>query len=410
MSRRAPRIAWSIAVVAAALDLLCIPLIVVNRDAPVFSYIASPLGQIALSFVATGIALLGGAVAARHPGNAIGWTVLVTASCFALGRLAAHYGIYGMFTAPGALPAGGFAIWIGYELVLMSALAAVFIFLLFPNGRPASPRWTPIVWAAGLCAVVFVVSSALRPGSLDSPWGPFENPYGLGGDAGIAISGLQQISGAGALIFAMLGAVALVVRLRAARGVERQQLKFVVYPWALLSISLPFMYAWFSTPLFGKGLGFLDVAITVVVLILFAVLPAAAGFAILRYRLYDIDLLINRTVVYGATSAAIAVTFWFGIVALQPLLSRLTPGNEIAVAGSTLVSFALFQPIRRRVQDAVDRRFARSRYDAARTLDAFADRLRDEVDLDELRSDLIAAVRQTMAPAHASLWLRKRAR
>jgi len=136
----------------------------------------------------------------------------------------------------------------------------------------------------------------------------------------------------------------------------------------------------------------------------------AIYFAILRRRLYDIDLLINRTLVYGATSAAIALTFFGGIVVLQALLRPLTSGSEYAIAASTLVSFALFQPVRRRVQSAVDRRFDRSRYDAARTLDAFAVRLRDEVDLDAVRADLIGVIFKTMRPAHASVWLRERAR
>ena len=141
-----------------------------------------------------------------------------------------------------------------------------------------------------------------------------------------------------------------------------------------------------------------------------ASIPVWLAIAILRHRLYDVDLLIKRTVVYGATSAAIAATFFLGIVALQPVLRPLTSGSELATAASTLVSFALFQPIRRRIQEAVNRRFDRSRYDAARTLDAFADRLRDEVDLDALRAHLLGSVRQTMAPSHASLWLRERAR
>ena len=136
-------------------------------------------------------------------------------------------------------------------------------------------------------------------------------------------------------------------------------------------------------------------------------IPISVAIAILRYRLYDIDLLIKRTLVYGATSAAIAVTFFLGVVALQRALTPLTSGSELAVAASTLFSFALFQPIRRRVQDAVNRRFDRSRYNAARTVDGFADQLRDEVNLDELRVDLLGAVQLTMAPAHVSLWLRK---
>jgi ABC-type methionine transport system permease subunit len=139
-------------------------------------------------------------------------------------------------------------------------------------------------------------------------------------------------------------------------------------------------------------------------------IPISVAIAILRDRLYDIDVLINRTIVYGATSAAIAFTFFLGLVALQPLLRPITNGSDLGVAAATLISFALFQPIRRRVQDAVNRRFDRSRYNAARTVDAFADQLRDEVNIDELRADLLGAVHLTMAPTHASLWLRERAR
>jgi hypothetical protein len=139
-------------------------------------------------------------------------------------------------------------------------------------------------------------------------------------------------------------------------------------------------------------------------------IPISVAIAILRYRLYDIDLLIKRTIVYGASTAAIAALFWLGILALQRLLSPVTSGSEVAIAASTLVSLALFQPIRRRVQDAVDRRFDRSRYSAARTVDGFAEQLRDEVNLDELRADLLGAVQLTMAPAYSSLWLRERTR
>jgi hypothetical protein len=147
-----------------------------------------------------------------------------------------------------------------------------------------------------------------------------------------------------------------------------------------------------------------------VVYVSLASVPVWLAIAILRHRLYDIDLLIKRTVVYGATTAAIGATFFLGLVALQSVLRPITNGSDLAVAAATLVSFALFQPLRRVVQNAVDRRFDRSRYDAARTLDLFADRLRDEVDLDALRSHLIGSVQQTMAPTHTSLWLREVAR
>jgi hypothetical protein len=142
------------------------------------------------------------------------------------------------------------------------------------------------------------------------------------------------------------------------------------------------------------------------VIVAFMTIPVAIGIAILRYRLYDIDVLINRALVYGATSAGIAIAFFAGIIVLQAVLRPLTGGSEVAVAISTLASVALFQPLRSRMQGAVDRRFYRSRYDAARTLDVFSVRLRDEVDLDAVRSDLVRAVHETVQPAHASVWLR----
>jgi hypothetical protein len=215
------------------------------------------------------------------------------------------------------------------------------------------------------------------------------------------------------LIFPPMVAALLLLRTRRARGDERFQMRWLAYAsaiaaacWLLRFLTDDQFSPWASEPnaqviaLMGR----LGLNITAFVLI-----PVAMAIAIFKYRLYDINLVINRTVVYGATSAAIAGAFWLVIVALQPALRAVTSGTELAVAASTLVSFALFQPIRRRVQDAVDRRFDRSRYDAARMLDLFADRLRDEVDLDALRADLLGAVHQTMLPAHASLWLRERA-
>jgi hypothetical protein len=199
----------------------------------------------------------------------------------------------------------------------------------------------------------------------------------------------------------LLPVAAIVSRFRTAHGNERQQIKWFAYTSSI--VALFFVGSGFVPTFFLTDVGAV-VAVAAVDLI-----PISVAIAILRYRLYDIDLLINRTIVYGATSAAIAVTFFLGLVALQAALRPFTSGSEIAVAASTLFSFALFQPLRRRVQDAVNRRFDRARYDAARTVDAFADQLRDEVDLDELRADLLGVVSQTMSPAHSSLWLRERA-
>jgi hypothetical protein len=224
-------------------------------------------------------------------------------------------------------------------------------------------------------------------------------------------SAVFPFAGVGFLVLAgvVIAAFAsLALRFRDARGVERQQLKWFAYAGALLAFAI--VLNAFAQLKYVADATLIQNAqpkpVQYLLILAMCLLPVSVGVAVLRYRLYDIDLLINRTLVYGATSAAIAATFFIGIVALQALLHPLTAGSELAIAASTLVSFALFQPIRRWVQDAVDRRFDRSRYDAARTLDLFADRLRDEVDLDALREDLLASVRATMAPAHTSLWLR----
>jgi hypothetical protein len=200
------------------------------------------------------------------------------------------------------------------------------------------------------------------------------------------------------LVTMIASATSLWYRARRAGSVERQQLKLLAYAAGIVTVTIVAVVS-LGVPLL--------ISAEIITYALLAI-PIAVAIAILRYRLYDIDLLIKRTVVYGATTAAIAATFFLGIVALQGALRPLTSGSELAVAVSTLFSFALFQPIRRRVQDAVDRRFDRSRYDAARTVDAFAEELRDEVDLDSLSADLLAAVSRTMSPAHAGLWLRKR--
>jgi hypothetical protein len=271
--------------------------------------------------------------------------------------------------------------------------------VVFPTGRPLTTRWRGVLWLAAGAFVLTSASTALTPGPITEAFVEFSNPIGIEDGP---IQRVLRSSAPPVLFLSIAAAVAsLIVRFRRARGVERQQMKWLVY--ALFVLAMTFGA---SATLFlgGQPSALAEIAAALAVLLI----PLAVAIAILRYRLYDVDLLIKRTVVYGVTTAAIAATFYLGIVALQGMLRPLTSSSELAVAASTLVSFALFQPIRRRVQDAVDRRFDRSRYDASRTLDSFAERLRDEVDLDTLRADLTGAVRQTMAPAHTSLWLRQR--
>jgi len=228
---------------------------------------------------------------------------------------------------------------------------------------------------------------------LDEPFVP--NPVSPFREGAFSFGAVQLPANAMLLTAQVASVVALVLRFRRSSGIERLQMKWFVYASALTAVCL------LLVPVLQTQKPF-----QIFIVLSLNAIPIAAGIAILRYRLYDIDLLINRTLVYGATSAALAATFFAGILGLQALLRPITGGSQLAIAFSTLVCFALFQPIRRRAQDEFDRRFYRARYDAARAIDAFSVRLRADVDLDSVRADLIAVVRETIHPAHASVWLR----
>jgi hypothetical protein len=293
------------------------------------------------------------------------------------------------------------SIWLNSWLYVPGFVTALILPpLLFPSGRPPSRRWLPVFWIALLVLVVATAAEMFAPGPLYNG-APIDNPLGIAGPVGEAMTTVVVVVPLLLLACVVLSCAAFVVRMRQSRGVERAQLKWFAYTAAIMAIG-------FALTIGLYLLGWRTQFFTDLYLLALGALPIAIAVAILRHRLYDIDVLINRTLVYGATTAAIASTFFLGILTLTQVLRPITQGSEVAVAVSTLASFALFQPIRRRVQDAVDRRFHRSRYDAWRTLDTFADQLRDEVDLDTLRTDLIDVVRQTMVPAHASLWLRER--
>jgi hypothetical protein len=344
-----------------------------------------------------GFAAVAALILRREPRHAVGWIFAIVAVSGGAVHLLQEYALLALFARP-PLPGGTWAAWIVHwawfgEIVLLMIVLPV----VFPTGRPLTTRWRGVLWLAAGAFVLTSASTALTPGPITEAFVEFSNPIGIEDGP---IQRVLRSSAPPVLFVSIAAAVAsLIVRFRRARGVERQQMKWLVY--ALFVLAMTFGA---SATLFlgGQPSALAEIAAALAVLLI----PAAVGIAILRYHLYDIDLLIKRTVVYGATTAAIATTFFLGILTLTQVLRPITQGNELAVAASTLASFALFQPIRRRVQDAVDRRFDRSRYDASRALDSFAERLRDEVDLDTLRADLIGAVRHTMAPAHTSLWLR----
>jgi hypothetical protein len=388
---------------SAAMTVVGLTLIAITpRDAvPDGSRFDEVLGYLVLQTTLSG---LGALLAWRRPENLVGWLLSAAGLVSALQYFTAGYAVYGSFSGllPGAVTAAWIYSWSGVGLGLFVGVVTV----TFPDGRTRTSAGRAAIFVLIVGVLVLGLMLALRPGPL-TRFPSVENPFAWRG--GTEVLTLMLVGGITCALAGLILAVKqLIDRGRQGTPTERQQLKWFLWSSVLFGTTMLIAFPL----LFGASRNDRTTlyAVSLLVALAMATLPVSISIAILRYRLYDIDLLVKRTVVYGATSAAIAATFFVGIVALQPLLRLLTSGSELSIAASTLVSFALFQPIRRRVQNAVDQRFDRSRYDAGRTLDAFADRLRDEVDLDALRAELLVAVRQTMAPAHTSLWLRERAK
>lgn len=354
-----------------------------------------------LSFPVTGFLL-----AVRLPRNPIGWLFLLVGLGFFGAFGLEEYAVRALVTDPGSLPFGIWAAWVSSWIWIFWMVPVALAILLFPDGRVATPRARPLVWLVGLWTVTQFVLVAFAPRGIPSErLASFANPVGI--DAVAALATVEEVTGVGFTLVMLASLGTLVLRLRRARGRERLQLRWFVYSAVLLlSVALLLLTVEALVTFFGLPQTGLDELLWFAFISSFAGLPLAAAVAILRYRLYDIDALINRTLVYGAVSALLAATYFGGAVVIQSLLRPFTTGSELAVAGSTLLVVALFQPLRGRVQDVVDRRFYRSRYDAARTLDAFSSRLRDQVELDAVQADLVGVVHDTIRPAHASLWLR----
>ena len=338
-------------------------------------------------FVAA-FATMGALVASRRPRNPIGWILLGAAAAYSVGGLTIT-----QTEGDGSAPA--LVHWLS-TWVWMAGIgpAATFGLLLFPDGRLPSPRWRAFAWFAAVSIVLTVAGIAFEPGRFEGD--TVENPLGLAAAPGLV--DMIQTVGPAALAVAVIGSIAsLFVRFRRARSVERQQLKWLSYTGAMVGVAM-------ATALVieaAAGDRAVDLTNTIISLALAAV-PVAMGIAILRHRLYDIDVVINRTLVYGALTAMLA-----GVYLGTVLLVGLGVGQSgPAVAVSTLAVAGLFRPARSRIQAAVDRRFYRRRYDAAQTLEAFGGRLRDELDLEALGEDLRGVVADTVQPAHVSLWLR----
>ena len=393
--RRAARLSWSLCAVSVALVVASLVFSLLARDVPnqgdfgtLFDFL---FGLAMLVFP-----VVGALIASRRPENSIGWLFCAVGVPLGLSGAANGWAAYALFENPGGLPGAELAAWLA-EWIFLPAIFAVpsLLFLLFPDGRPPTRRWRPVVLLVAVATFAATVAGALSPGRLEErPFRGVDNPVGIEGAGGA----LDAISGVGfsvLFISILLAVVALVLRFRRARGDERQQLKWFASAAALFALACVAAL----TPWMGSS----DTVGQMAILLAFAGIPVAAGVAILRYRLYDIDVVINRALVYGALTATLAGAY-LGLVLLLQL--ALSPGSDLAIAGSTLAVAALFRPARARIQAAVDRRFYRHRYDAARTLQRFGGRLRDEVDLAALDAELSAVVRETLQPTHVSLWLR----
>src|SRR5215207_8266068 len=343
---------------------------------------------ITIVFAATGVL-----IASRHPANAIGWTFLGAAVAAGLASLAGSYAEYWVDGRHGSEWLGKTAAWYG-ELSWMPFILVpvTFLLLLFPDGRLLSRRWRLVAWCAGVGIAGNFVLEGLRPGPIPE-YPQIRNPYGVESSV---LEGLKALTVLALLIGILGSALSLILRFRRARGEQRLQMKWLAFAGAVAAVTVPLGTA--AAFLVGE-IAFVPIELSVLGL------PAATGVAILRHRLYDIDVVINRTLVYGALTATLALTYLGSVLLLQLALSGITEGSGLAVAASTLAVAALFRPARARIQEEVDRRFYRRKYDAQRTLERFGTHLRDEVDLDALGGELRAVVTQSMQPASISLWL-----
>jgi hypothetical protein len=394
IGRASVRLAWSLWALAVGLTGLSLLLLTLNLSHPGTHIFDWWLDNALVVIDAT----VGAIVASRRPQNPVGWLLCLSGVAVSISSFTSQYAIYALLARPDSTPAGEAMAWIAaWLLPIMSGLQVSYV-LLFPTGRLPSRRWRWLAWLTVAYMVVGVVVSAFSPGAYLGSLGPIRNPLGIEGFTVVYKAVLYTMAPFlyGAAAFSVL------MRLGRAVGVERQQIKWFAYAAALYALSIilnvitlaidaPRWFEWAGTAFFTA------VGTTV---------PISIGIAILRYRLYEIDLLINRTLVYGSLTATLVALYFGAIVVLQRLFVLLTgQQSTLAVVASTLVIAALFTPLRRRIQSFIDRRFYRRKYDARKTLEAFSAQLRNETDLEALSGDLVSVVRETMQPAHVTLWL-----
>jgi len=399
-TRLASWLAWSACALSLTLTGVALVLLAANRSHPnvhVFDY-----GTV-LTVITVSTSPVGALIASRRPQNLVGWIICAIGLGSGIEHFAGQYAIYALLLSePNSRVGGEVLAWVVSWLWVPSAGLLAFLLILFPDGRLASGRWRWFAWLSATALTAGTVSAAFLPGPIDG-LGPIRNPLGIEGTRqllGPVVSGSAALAEG---LLALVAAVSLLLRLRHARGEERQRIKWFAYAITVMAggffltytvaEAIDVRWVWWA----GFGLTMASVL----------GVQLSIAIAILKHRLYDIDLLINRTLVYGPLTAMLALVYFGGVVGLQAALRVLT-GQEstLAVVASTLAIAALFNPLRGQVQGFVDRRFYRRKYDAAKTLATFNARLRDQTELETLSSDVIGVVRETMQPAHVRLWLR----
>ena len=398
--RAASWLAWlasGFAIICACLGVLFLVLNGVGIGSKEFDY--SAVGAV----LGVAFSAVGGVIASQRPANPIGWLFLAVGLSQGFDSFDTQYGRYALVTNPGSLPGGPLMVWMAsWTFVPGLGLAATLTLLLFPTGRLPSPRWRWVTWAVAAAIALMVVPPAVVL------W-PMKGRALVGGADPAQIAGgwVLSLEELGLLLIVacmIASAISLVVRFRRAGGQERQQMKWLTYAgvvFVIIFVSSLFI----PRPLRASEMW--PVASLVLLVTVYPSIPVAVGVAIMRHRLYDIDLLINRTLVYGTLTASLVAIYFGGIVLLQRVFVVFTgQQSTLAVVASTLLIAALFNPLRKRIQSFIDRSFYRRKYDARKTLEAFSTKLRDETDLEALSGDLVEVVTETMQPVYVSLWLR----
>jgi hypothetical protein len=401
-------LAWSTCALSAGMAVLGVLFVVVLSRSPhsiiIDQWLENVMVMVVFSPLLAMVTVLsfstmGAVIVSRRPDNIIGWLFCTLGFVGGVRLLSTEYAAYSL-VVQSSLSLGSEALaWLASWLWVPDVGIYLFLALLFPDGRLPSARWRPFAWLIGAVVMMATVAVALSPGPIRG-LDPIDNPLGMERLPNVAV--LTE-----ALLYA-LGVVALasvLVRLRRSRGVERQQIKWFAYSGVVLAASTVITYVLSE----ASSLQWLGWVAFVPGMVGNAGMPVAVGIAILRYRLYEIDIIINRTLVYGSLTAMLVGVYLGSVISMQYAFRVLTGQQEqpqLAIVVSTLVIAALFNPLRRLIQTFIDRRFYRSKYDARKTLEAFSARLRNETDLGALSNDLVGVVRETMQPSHVSLWLR----